>query len=275
MTEQQSSNLVIYERDGYVGMITLSRPERRNALNLQLWNDLGRAVAAAEEDTEVRVILLRGAGKSFCAGLDLSPDNEIISIITGVPNAAQKTRFYKTVRRIQQIHNRFENIPVPVIGVLHGHCLGAGLELALCCDFRLCSADTVFSLPEATLAIITDVGGLQRLPRVVGQGPAREIAYRGNRFGADYALRINLVNESYPDQETLNRKAMEIALEIAGNPPLAVQGAKNVLLYSDTLPVDCAQDYTAARSAMLMPSDDLMEAMAAYMQKRKGEFKGA
>ncbi len=265
----------VYHRDGYVGFITLNRPEKRNALNLALWNAVDAAVSLAREDTEARVVLLRGAGKSFCAGLDLSPDNEIISTITGQPSATQKMNFYKSVKHIQAIHNRLESLPQPTIGLIHGHCLGAGLELALCCDIRLCSAESVFALPEARLAIITDVGGLQRLPKVVGPGHAREIAFRGHRFDAEHARAINLVNAVYPDKEALDTKGLEMALEIAANPPLAVRGAKDVFLFNEDVSMDQALDYTAARSSMIVPSEDIMEAMSAHLQKREGKFKGA
>lgn len=277
MTEKTSSpeKLATYERDGYIGQITLNRPQKRNALSLQLWHAVGEAIAEAEKDTEARVILVKGAGKSFCAGLDLSPENEVISLITGAPSASQKMKFYNVVRELQGIHTRLERLAQPTIAVLQGHCLGAGLELALCCDIRLCSAGTLFALPEATLAIITDVGGLQRLARVVGRGHAREISYRGHRFDAERALAIHLVNYVYPDEETLSSEALKMAEEIAGNPPLAVQGAKDVFLFDEEASLEDSLDYTAARSTMIMPSEDLFEAMQAFMQKRKGEFKGA
>ncbi len=269
-----SDNLATYERSGYVGVIKLNRPEKRNALNLAAWDAIGQAVAAVEDDSEARVVVLRGEGKSFCAGLDLSPDNELIPLITGTPNAAQKMQFYREVRRLQQIHTRLERIKPPTIAAIHGHCLGAGIELALCCDIRVCTEEAVFALPEAKLAIITDVGGLQRLPRVVGEAHAREISYRGHRFGAEYAHSIGLVNHVCPDVETMNAKTQEIADEIAGNPPLAVQGAKDVFLYNQEVSMEEAMDYTAARSSMIMPSEDITEAMSAYMQKRPGKFKG-
>jgi enoyl-CoA hydratase len=275
MERSATVDLVTYHRDGHVGLITLNRPEKRNAMSLVVWNALDRAVTMAAEDPEARVILLSGAGKSFCAGLDLSPDNEIIAMITGQANASQKTDFYREVKRLQGIHTRLERLSQPTIASIHGHCLGAGLELALCCDIRLCSADTVLALPEATLAIITDLGGLQRLPRVVGRGRAREIAFRGHRFDAQHALIINLVNEVYRDKATLDVKVMELALEIADNPPLAVQGAKDVFLFNDEASTDQALDYNAARSSMIIPSNDLFEAMSAYLEKRKGSFKGA
>jgi len=271
----EAQGLVTYHREGHLGFITLNRSDKRNAMNLALWEALDKAVQLAQSDMEARAILLRGEGKSFCAGLDLSPENEIIPIIMEPSSASQKMRFFRIVRRVQEIHNRVERLPQPTICVIHGHCLGAGLELALCCDIRICSSDTVFGLPEATLAIITDVGGLQRLPRVVGRGHAREIAYRGHRFDANKAVGIGLVNSVYPNKEELDAKAVEMAAEIAANPPLAVQGAKEVFLYNDSVPQDRALEYTAARSGMIMPSEDILEAMSAYMQKRRGDFKGA
>ncbi len=183
-------DLVTYHRDGYVGFITLNRPDKRNAMSVGLWNALDQAVFTAGEVPDARVVIVRGSGKSFCAGLDLSPDNEVIATIAGQATASQKVTFYKEVKRIQAIHTRLERLSQPTICAIHGHCLGAGLELALCCDIRLCAEDTVFALPEATLAIITDVGGLQRLPKVVGPGHAREIAFRGHRFDAQHARAI-------------------------------------------------------------------------------------
>lgn len=271
----KGNSLVTYTREGFIGSITLNRPEKRNALSSVVWNSLALAIDEASHDKEARVVLVRGEGKTFCAGLDLSPDNEIVQLIIGKPDASQKMAFYREVKRIQDSYTRLERLSKPTICVIHGYCLGAGLELALCCDIRLCTADSVFALPESKLAIITDVGGLQRLPKVVGPAHAREIAFRGHRFGADRALAIGLVNYVYPDKLTLDEKAMEIALEIASNPPLAVQGAKEVLLYNDEVPMDQALDYTAARSSMIMPSEDLLEAFTAHQEKREGKFKGA
>src|SRR4030042_1589280 len=220
--------LVTYERRGPIGFITLNRPEKLNAMNSALWEAVGVAVDAAGQDTEARVVLLRGAGKSFSAGLDLSPENQVLSSIMNQPSASQKVKFYEELKHIQGIHDNLERLRQPTIGVIHGNCLGAGLELALCCDFRLCSADAKFALPEAKFAIITDVGGLQRLPKVVGRGHAREIAFRGHRFDSGRAKAINLVNDVYPDQGTLEAKAREMAEEIASNSPLGVQGATEV-----------------------------------------------
>ncbi|MFH1627704.1 MAG: enoyl-CoA hydratase-related protein [Pseudomonadota bacterium] len=275
MTKSDTENLVTYQRDGHIGIITLNRPGKRNALNPVVWNVLNAAIGQAEEDGEARVILLRGEGKSFCAGLDLSSENELFSAVGKAPDASQKVWFFKEVRKTQDIHTRLERISIPTIALIHGHCLGAGLELVLCCDIRLCSQETLFAFPEAKLGFITDVGGLQRLPRVVGKGYAREIAFRGHRFDARRAQAINLVNDVFPDKETLDIKGREMAEEIAGNPPLAVQGAKEVLLFDEEAGLEESLEYNAARSSMIVPSEDLLEAVSAYIQKRKGEFKGA
>ncbi|HTY23086.1 MAG TPA: enoyl-CoA hydratase-related protein [Desulfomonilaceae bacterium] len=271
----RKEGLVTYHREGHLGFITLNRPEKLNAINMALWNALGTVVDQAGQDTEARVILVRGEGRCFSAGLDLSPDNEVLSQITGTPDASQKMAFYKDLRRLHQIHNNLECLRQPTIGVIHGHCIGAGLELALCCDIRFCSADAKFALPEAKFAIITDVGGLQRLPQVVGKAHAREMAFRGHRIDAKRAQAIGLVNDVYPDKEALDRGAEEIALEIAGNAPLAVQGAKDVFLLNEEVPLDRALDYNAAKSSMILPSEDLLEAISAYLQKREAKFKGA
>lgn len=275
MSNKEEENLVTYNRDDHIGVITLNRPEKRNALNPAVWNALDRAIGMAEEDGEARVVLLRGEGQSFCAGLDLSPENELFSAVNRAPDATQKVWFFREVRKTQDIHTRLERILKPTIALIHGHCLGAGLELVLCCDIRLCSQETLFAFPEAKLGFITDVGGLQRLPKVVGKGHAREIAFRGHRFDANRAKTINLVNDVFPDKETVEEKGREMAEEIAGNPPLAVQGAKEVLLFDEEVSLEESLEYNAARSSMIVPSEDLFEAISAYMQKRKGEFKGA
>jgi Delta3,5-Delta2,4-dienoyl-CoA isomerase len=275
MSKTGEENPVTYHREGHMGFITLNRPEKRNALNPVVWNALDGAIGMAEKDGEARVVLVRGKGNSFCAGLDLSQENELFSFVSKPPDASQKIQFFKEVRKTQDIHTRLERILKPTIAVIHGHCLGAGLELVLCCDIRLCSQDTLFSFPEAKLGFITDVGGLQRLPRVVGRGHAKEIAFRGHRFDANRAFAINLVNDVFPDKETLEKKGMDMAEEIASNPPLAVQGAKEVFLFDEEASLEESLEYNAARSSMIVPSEDLFEAVSSYMQKRKGNYKGA
>lgn len=265
---------VTYESEGFIGTITLRRPDKRNALDFALWLSLSEALRKAAQDSEVRVILLKGAGDSFCSGLDLSPTNEVIRLLSEKPSAEQKMRLFDIIKRVQSIHSELEVLRVPTIAVIHGHCLGAGLELVCSCDMRFCSSDALFGLPEPRFGIITDIGGLQRLPKIVGRGKVREIAFRGHSIGADEAKRIGLVNEVFDTREMLFVQASKIGKEIAANAPLAVQGAKEVLLHSEDVSVLRSLEYNAARSAMILPSEDLQESFKSYSEKRDPKFKG-
>jgi len=272
--ETEGRGEVTYESEGFIGTITLRRLDKRNALDFALWLSLSEALRKATQDSEVRVILLKGAGDSFCSGLDLSPTNEVIKLLSEKPSADQKMRLFDIIKRVQSIYTELEVLRVPTIAVIHGHCLGAGLELVCSCDMRFCSSDALFALPEARFGIITDVGGLQRLPKIVGRGKAREMAFRGHSIGADEAKRIGLVNEVFDTQEMLYIQATKIGKEIAANAPLAVQGAKEVLLHSEDVSVLRSLEYNAARSAMILPSEDLQESFKSYSEKRDPEFKG-
>ena len=265
--------MVTFETEGPIGTLTLRRPERHNALNEGLWRSLSETIKKAAAESEVRVILLEGEGDSFCSGLDLDPGNEVIRVLTERPSAEQKMRAFAAIKWIQSMYTALEILPVPTIGVIQGHCLGAGLELACCCDMRFCSSDAIFSLPETRFAIIADVGGLQRLTRIVGRAKARELAFRGHTIRAEEARRIGLVNDVFDTRELLFKNTGEIAREIAANSPLAVQGAKEVLLHSEDVSLAQGLEYNAARSAMILPSEDLSEAFKAYREKRDPEFK--
>jgi len=167
-----------------------------------------------------------------------------------------------------------EKCTKPVICAFHGYCIGAALDLGSACDIRLASEDAMISLREAAVSIIADVGVLQRLPHIVGQGVTREMAFTARFIDAKRAKEVNLVNEIYPDKESLLRGAEELALEIAAQAPLAVQGAKEVLNYCRGKSIADGLEYVAARSAMILPSEDLAEAMASFMEKRPPEYKG-
>lgn len=272
--ETEGRGEVTYESEGFIGTITLRRPDKRNALDFALWLSLSEALRKAAQDSEVRVILLKGAGDSFCSGLDLSPTNEVIRLLSKKSSADQKMRLFDIIKRVQSIYTELEVLRVPTIAVIQGHCLGAGLELVCSCDMRFCSSDALFGLPEPRFGIITDIGGLQRLPKIVGRGKAREMAFRGHSIGADEAKRIGLVNEVFDTQEMLYIQASKIGKEIAANAPLAVQGAKEVLLHSEDVSALRSLEYNAARSAMILPSEDLQESFKSYSEKRDPEFKG-
>ena len=155
-----------------------------------------------------------------------------------------------------------------------GHCIGGGVDLTTACDIRLCTKDATFAIHETKIAIVADVGTLQRITGIVGKGMAREMAYTGKRLTADRALRCGFVNEVYEDKEQLLEGAREMAAEIAANSPLAVQGTKAVLQYSEEHTTQEGLEYVAQWNTSFLQSEDLKEAINAFMEKRKPEFHG-
>ena len=273
-----TDNLTI-ERAGAVATLWLDRPEKLNALHRPLWGAIPAAVAALDADPEVRVIVLGGRGRAFCAGIDLldhAPSMSSGGSLSGRGDSpvSRRRAFYDDVRRYQETASCFANINKPVIAAVHGMCLGAGMDLITACDIRLASADATFSVRETKIAMVADVGTLQRLPRVIGDGPARELIFTGRDIDAARALAIGLVNEVLPNQAALAERANAIAQEIAANSPLAVQGAKHVLGFACRREVDANLDYVAVWNSAFLHSEDLTEAMTAFMQRRTPEFRG-
>ena len=267
------------ERDGGVAILWLDRPEKLNALHRALWASIPAAVAELDADPEVRVIVVAGRGKAFCAGIDLMDHAAALAgggAISGRGESAvgRRRALYDDVRRYQRTMSCFADTNKPVIAAVHGACIGGGMDLITACDFRLAAADATFSVRETKIAMVADVGTLQRLPRVIGDGPARELIFTGRDIDAARAHAIGLVNDVLPDVAALHARAREIAAEIAANSPLAVQGAKQVLGFAVRREVDAALDYVALWNSAFLHSDDLTEAMAAFMQRRAPQYRG-
>ena len=271
------ANLAI-ERDGGVATLFLDRPEKLNALHRALWHSIPAAVAALDADPEVRVIVLAGKGKAFCAGIDLMDHAQGLgggSLTGGEGSAVAKRRqLYDDIRAYQDTCSSFANTNKPVIAAVHGACIGAGMDLITACDIRLASADATFSVRETRIAMVADVGSLQRLPRVIGDGAAREWIFTGDDYSAQRAREVQLLNEVLPDPAALMARARELAATIAANSPLAVQGSKHVLGFASRREVDANLDYVAVWNAAFLHSEDLGEAMQAFMQRRPPVFRG-
>jgi len=275
MTHQNMS----LERDGNVAVLWLDRPEKLNALHRPLWEAIPAAMAELDADPEVRAIVVGGRGKAFCAGIDLLDHASSLAsggAISGRGESpvGKRRALYDDVRRYQRTMSSFADTNKPVIAAVHGACIGGGMDLITACDIRLCSADATFSVRETKIAMVADVGTLQRLPRVIGDGPARELIFTGRDIDAQRALAIGLVNDVLPDAEALHVRARELARAIAANSPLAVQGAKQVLGFAARREVDLALDYVAVWNSAFLHSDDLTEAMTAFMQRRAPQFRG-
>ncbi|MFW6115266.1 MAG: enoyl-CoA hydratase/isomerase family protein [Thermodesulfobacteriota bacterium] len=265
-TEKKDGEAV-FDCRGFLGTITLKRPGKRNALTYELWLSLARAVQDADNNDQLRVLVLKGEGESFCSGLDVSSESNAAMLVSGGNSPEQRVQLFRFIKRIQSIHTELEQLRVPTIAAIQGHCIGAGLELVCCCDMRFCSSNAVFSLPEATFGIVTDVGGLQRLPRIIGSGKAREMAFRGHTIGSEEARRIGLVNEVFDTPQELDDQVEQIAGEIASQSAQAVQGAKEVFLHDQEVPMTRSLEFNAARSALILPSEELKRAIESGRNK--------
>lgn len=267
------------ERDDGVATLCLDRADKLNALHRALWHSIPEAVATLDRDPGVRVIILTGKGKAFCAGIDLvdhAPGLGSGGSLSGVEGSpvAMRRQLYDDIRAYQRTASCLADTNKPVIAAVHGACLGAGVDLVTACDIRLAAADAVFSVRETRIAMVADVGSLQRLPRVIGDGHAREWIFTGADYDARRALEVQLVNAVLPDRESLMARARELAHAIAGNSPLAVQGAKHVLGYAARREVDANLDYVALWNAAFLHSEDLGEALQAFMERRPPSFRG-
>ena len=175
---------------------------------------------------------------------------------------------------LQESVNLIERCRKPVIAAVHGYCIGGGIDMTSACDIRMASKDAMFAIAETKVAITADMGTLQRLPSIIGQGWTRELALSGRFFTAAEALQMGYVTRVCEDRESLYEEARKLALEIAANSPLAVEGTKDVLNYSRDNGIYPGLDYVAQKNAVLLPSEDLGEALKAFQEKRAPEFKG-
>ena len=265
----------IVEKKPPIAWVYLNRPEKKNAMNLPAWREAMPIFDDLDKDPAIRVVIISGKGPCFTAGIDLMSMMEAVpEILNNEQKGGIKWSLLSKIYPLQETMTCIEKCRKPVIAAIHGYCVGAGLDMATACDIRLCSEDAIFSLRETAVGFVADVGVLQRIPLIVGQGIARELAYSAKDISAARAKEILLVNEVYKDYEELMKKAEKLAMEIAERSPLAVQASKEVLNYGIGKSVSDGLRYVASISANIIPSDDLMEAFTAFAEKRKPNFTG-
>lgn len=270
-----SSDVLTIAHDGPVATLWLDSAARRNAMGPAFWADLPRAMEALADDADARVVVLAARGTAFTVGLDLKAMGPmLLQHARNGAGARQRRALLRELKRMQAAISSVAACPQPVIAAVHGHCIGAGVDLITACDVRLAAADATFSVRETKMAIVADLGTLQRLPTIIPQGHVAELVYTGKDITAERARRIGLVNDVYPDAEALWEAAQALAGEMAANSPLVVQGAKAVLRAGDGLTVDEALDYVALWNTAFLPSADLAEAVTAFTEKRPPVFKG-
>jgi len=263
------------EKKPPIAWVYLNRPEKKNAMNPPAWRESIPIFADLDADKDIRAVIVSGRGPCFSAGIDLmGMAGELPELMETEQKGGTKWRLIKKIHALQDTISCIEWCRKPVIAAIHGYCIGAGLDMATACDIRVCTRDAVFSLKEAAVSFVADVGVLQRIPLIVGQGFARELAYTAKTFDADRARRMLLVNDVFDDYDAMMAGAVQLANEIAANSPLAVEASKDVLNYGVGKSIDDGLKYVASVSSNIIPSKDFMEAIAAFMEKRKPEFTG-
>lgn len=262
------------EKQDHVATLWLDAPDRRNAMGKAFWAELPGVVAELDRDDDVRAVVVAAKGKHFSVGLDLVEMGSELGPMMAGGLAKERRRLFDVIHQMRAGFDAMVASRKPFVASVHGACIGGGLDLLAACDVRVCSADAKFSLRETKIAIVADMGSLQRLRGVVGEGHLRELALTGKDIDADRALRIGLVNDVYPTEEACRASAVALAREIAQNSPIAVMGTKEVLNVGAQFGSEAALRYVAAWNASQLASGDLAEAMGAFMARRPAVFKG-
>jgi enoyl-CoA hydratase len=253
-----------------IARLQLSRPEASNALTVEFWTGLAPAIQALDARGDVRVLVISGQGRHFCAGMDISVFSG--SAIFGTDSPAERQLFMHIARTLQDALTAVERARFPVIAAVQGACIGAGLELAAVCDLRYASANTSFRVEEINIGMMADVGALQRLPRQMPEAVVKEMAFLGRTLTADRAAAIGFVNAVHPTPEDTLAAALAAAAEIAARAPLAMAGSKAALRFARDNPVAAGLDWAAMMQASLWNTGDILNAIQSRMTKQPGEF---
>ncbi len=255
-----------------IANIQLNRPDKANAINATMWKELKDVFDWVNGTPEVRVAVLSGQGKHFSAGIDFEFLSAIYNEVSELSEGRRQERLRQIIIGLQDSVTAIERCRKPVIAAIHGACIGGGIDLITACDIRYATVDARFSIKEVDLAIVADTGTLQRLPRLIGDGLFRELAYTGLEFDGVKAHSVGLVNKVFADQTSLLAGIRELAIEIAAKSPLAIRGIKEILIYSRDHTVAEGLNYVATWNAAIGLSKDVQEAVAAYLQERFAEF---
>jgi enoyl-CoA hydratase len=254
---------VLIKIDNKIATIVLNRPAALNAINVRLRNRLISIIEEIETNRDVRVVIITGSGeKAFCVGADIKERREM-SILE--------------MRELRQtgknIYNLIENLSKPVMAAINGYALGGGFEIALACDIRIASNNSRFGLPEVTLGVIPVGGGTQRLPRLIGSAKAKELIFTGLTIGAQEALEIGFVNQVVPMEKLMN-SALEMAVKISNNPPIAIREAKRAINLALNTNLETGLAFEAEAYLNCYVTKDREEALSAFREKRPPSYGG-
>ncbi|KAJ7995225.1 hypothetical protein DPEC_G00242330 [Dallia pectoralis] len=263
------TTLSISQPSSSVTYVELHRPEKRNAMNKAFWREMVECFTQIAEDPECRVVVVSGAGKAFTAGIDLMDmASEVLQPAEG-DMARNAWNMRRIITKYQETFSVIEKCPKPVVVAVHGACVGGGVDLITACDIRLCTQDAWFQVKEVDIGLAADVGTLQRLPKVIGsRSLVNELALTARKMYADEAKDSGLVSRVFPDKEAMMAGALEMAREIAGRSPVAVQGTKVNLIYSRDHSVAEGLDYMATWNMSMLQTEDVMKSAVASMEKK-------
>ena len=271
MAIPQLTTLTIELSEG-IAEIRLNRPERSNAMNEAMWQELRTAFSWADATGAVRVAILSGAGRNFCAGIDLAMLAGVGQAVAQADPARSREALRRLILDLQDCLSSVERCRKPVLAAIQGACIGGAIDLVTCCDMRYAASDAQFSVREIDVGMTADVGTLQRLPRLVPDGIARELAYTGRSVDAIEAKQIGLANQVFETPAALLVGARAIAQSIAAKSPLAIRGTKEMLNYGRDHSVSNGLNYIATWNATMLMSADLEESMAAMRERRPPRF---
>lgn len=272
-TDLPSFETVTVSVADHIATVRLNRPEKMNAMNLAMWHDIRKAFDTIDALPEVRVAILEGEGRAFTAGIDLQMMMGLGSQIQNECEGRMREALRRVILDLQDTLTSLERCRKPVLAAVHGACVGGGIDLISCADMRYCSEDAWFSIKEIDIGMTADVGTLQRLPRLIGEGMARELAYTARKVEATEAKEIRLVNRVFESPEALREGVRAIAADIAAKAPLAVRGVKEMITYARDHSVADGLNYNATWNAAMLMSADLQAAMMAGMAKSTPVFK--
>ncbi len=263
---------LVLSLDQGIAEIRLNRPDKSNAMNDAMWQEIRQAADWVDRTPAARVAILSGEGRNFCAGIDLAMLGGIQQRIAHADGARSREMLRRLILDLQDCLSSIERCRKPVLAAIQGACIGGALDLVTCCDMRYAAADAVFSVREIDLAMVADVGTLQRLPLLVGEGMARELAYTGRNVDANEAERLGLINRKFDSFSELTAAVRDIARNIAAKSPLATRGLKEVMNYNRDHSVADGLNFVATWNSALLLSGDLNEAITAQRERRAPKF---
>ncbi|MFZ4690366.1 MAG: crotonase/enoyl-CoA hydratase family protein [Polymorphobacter sp.] len=260
-----------YKVESGIAQVTLNRPQALNTMNKEFWTEIIMVFAAIDADPSVRAVVLASTGKHFTAGLDLG-----WAATAGANDNADLGRaresFRRHVKAMQESFNVVDRCRVPVIAVVQGGCIGGGVDLVTACDIRICTENAYFTIQEVNIAIVADVGTLQRIPHLLPQGLVRELAYTGRKFPATEARQYGFVNSVEEDHEAALAAAMVMARQIAAKSPLVITGIKQVLNTGRDQSIEQGLEYVALWNAGMLQGDDVPSAVRAQIAREQAVF---